>query len=299
MHQRYCRGRSKIHFSDCFIDSVSLFPTLIFPTAIHFFNKPRFQEVGHCLTSFAQASGETSFALTLDNTSQLCGLLGLLLNIVINALSPPLTCHCFLLDLVRRATETAALLFDFLISKSTNAASIKRAQSLQHVTLTISAILSSEIPCVDAVASLPLRLLRYRLEQGPRDGWDDLDLDLAKVFDTTRTATPSRLDLDGIVDILRAETWGDAGARLRVPSTTVRAYCRTTYQYSQGPCLVVSTPRSHPNRARYYSISPRGELDRSIGNFASPTTLAPRGATTWLHILAYGITGTHAKHYFP
>jgi hypothetical protein len=145
-------------------------------------------------------------------------LLGFLFNVVSEALYYPLLCQCFVPDLARRTSETAAPLVDFLLSHNTSgAASKKQARYLLPVVIAIATILSSTSSLQGPVGILPHRLLRQRLDQGPREGWDNVDQLLAKLFEFTTLASPLKVDVISTIDILRLETWGNAGLQLRVP----------------------------------------------------------------------------------
>ena len=64
--------------------------------------------------------------------------------------------------------------------------------------------------------NLPYRLLRYRLEEGPKVGWQPLDLAFRKMFEKPLVILPAKADILAILDTLRTENWGDEGDDLRV-----------------------------------------------------------------------------------
>lgn len=73
----------------------------------------------------------------------------------------------------------------------------------------IFTILTSENPFKDALRHLPVRLLRYRIKQGPRGGWEGLDHNLAQLFDSTQAATPLSTDIFIVSQVLQSENGGE------------------------------------------------------------------------------------------
>ena len=159
------------------------------------------------------ASGILS-AVPVEDVSQLSALLVLVLNILVNSVC---SSECFVLDLARRATEVTASVFDFLMSEAIPVAgSAKRARSWSQVVTAIFTILTCENPFKDAVRHLPVRLLRYRIKQGPRSGWEGLDHNLAQLFDSTQAATPLSTDIYIVSQVLQSESGGEEGKELQV-----------------------------------------------------------------------------------
>jgi hypothetical protein len=85
----------------------------------------------------------------------------------------------------------------------------------QIVTAAIS-LSSTPVYLAGASNNLPCRLLRYRLEEGPKPGWERVDLTLHTIFDMSGVISPSKADIFAILNTLRTENWGDEGEELWV-----------------------------------------------------------------------------------
>ena len=69
-----------------------------------------------------------------------------------------------------------------------------------------------------SLGNLIYRLLLLRLQEGPRIGWETVDDALRQTFTASVPLhiLPLGQNIVAALDILRTETWGDAGNDLRV-----------------------------------------------------------------------------------
>jgi serine/threonine-protein kinase ATR len=119
-------------------------------------------------------------------------------------------------DIIRRTTEAARSIFDYCLSPCCSTTSIKRARSLSRIVTATASLLSFSTGFESALGNLIYRLVLYRLQQGPRVGWESVDIALRHIFDAPLDVLPLGQNVVPALDILRTENWGDAGKDLRV-----------------------------------------------------------------------------------
>jgi hypothetical protein len=118
--------------------------------------------------------------------------------------------------LTRQIAETVSKAFAFCSSASCIASAEKRASALVKLA-TLPPLLSSLSPNFSHyIPDLAFRLLRHRLSEGSPTGWDCIDSEMQKIFQSPHFIPPSKADLMEILSLLSSETWGEIGHDLRV-----------------------------------------------------------------------------------
>lgn len=131
---------------------------------------------------------------------------------------PAIVSQWFLQDCIRRINEAARKVFEFCLSPTLSLGNVTRAKALVRVLTCLSFYVSVPHPMDHrtALSDLPHQLLRRRLMEGPKEGWEHVDAFLPSSFESPMFKPPSRADFVEILGLLRAEQWGDGGADLRV-----------------------------------------------------------------------------------
>lgn len=169
------------------------------------------------LTTFKVPSDDVlPYSLTVETMSQFPVFLATVLEVLAHAVCPPVLSQWFLIDTARRISEATRFLFDFTLSPACSTTSVNRAHSL--LKLVSAATLLNSLPSSlgGGLSDLVLRLVRYRLVQGPKAGWDEIDPVFAKILESSNIPSPSYTALDELLSLLQAEQWGEAGKDLRV-----------------------------------------------------------------------------------
>jgi len=156
------------------------------------------------------------YCIPIETSSHIPLFLSLLLDLLCNAVSPPLRCQWFLVDVILRMMEMISSVVDFCLSPCCNMSSIKRSRSLTQLVTSATSLLSLSLGFEGATENLLCRLLRYRLQEGPHSDWKSLDLALPLAFERSLVYPPNKAVVVLILDELRKDTWGDVGKELRV-----------------------------------------------------------------------------------
>jgi hypothetical protein len=152
----------------------------------------------------------------IEGPSQVPLFLCLLQDILCNAVCPSLPCQCFLTDVILTMTEMVSSVLDYCFSPSCCTTPIRRLKSLTQLVTSAASLLSLSVGFEIAMDNLHCQLLRYRLNEGPNPSWDGLDLVLHQAFCKPFVRPPVKAVITLAMDVLRNETWGDAGKGLRV-----------------------------------------------------------------------------------
>lgn len=166
--------------------------------------------------NYLQNSDDSPYKLVLSTASHIPLLLSLILCTLSNTLCPPMLSQWFLTDIIRRTTETVRSTFDYCLTPPCSTTSVKRARSLSRVVASAAALTSLSIGLEGALTDKVYRLLLYRLQEGPRTGWENVDNALRDAFDAKLGVIHPRQNILVALDVLRTETWGDEGKELRV-----------------------------------------------------------------------------------
>jgi hypothetical protein len=142
--------------------------------------------------------------------------LSIVLDILSRTVCPAVPSQWFLTDIIRRTTEAARSIIDYYLSPSCSTTSIRRARSLSRIATSTASLLSLSTGFENALGNLIYRLVLYRLQQGPKVGWENVDIALGQIFDASPDPLPLYQNIVPALDILRTENWGDAGKNLRV-----------------------------------------------------------------------------------
>jgi glutamate/tyrosine decarboxylase-like PLP-dependent enzyme len=71
-----------------------------------------------------------------------------------------------------------------------------------------------------AICSTTMHILCFRLKNGPKSAWEDLDTSLLELLDCRGVQPVSIQMVSGILEILVKEDWGPEGEQLRVSLTS-------------------------------------------------------------------------------
>jgi len=142
--------------------------------------------------------------------------LSLVLDVLVNVVCPPVLAQWFLTDLVRRITEIALGIFNYCLSPSCPTTAAKRSRSLGQVIALVTPLLSLSGDFETALANLPYRLLRYRLEEGPKADRTTVDLILSKTLESPLRFPPAKANVTDTLEALRKQIWGITGKELYV-----------------------------------------------------------------------------------
>ncbi|KAJ6486408.1 hypothetical protein C8R47DRAFT_1216527 [Mycena vitilis] len=209
---------------DIVTDLMSRSSTLVFPVAITLFTKTPVQDAT-AQDPFAQEIEDKSYSLTLESIEDLPTFLSTTVAILVHSICPPLLSQWFLADLSRQITETVSKAFAYCLSSSCVASGEKRATALMKLAV-LPLSLSSLFPNFTRYTpDLLFRLLRHRLLEGPNTGWEVIDFELQKTFQSPQFAPPSRADLMEIASVLSIEAWADFGKDSR---SLVYCYLRSS-----------------------------------------------------------------------
>lgn len=130
----------------------------------------------------------------------------------------------FLTDIIRRATEVVRSTFDYCLSPSCSTTSVKRARSLSRVVVSASSLIFLSTGFKGALGNMIYRLLLYRLQEGPRTGWENVDNALRNVFEAKLSIMAPKQNILAALDVLRTENWGEEGKGLRVGNSSCLVY---------------------------------------------------------------------------
>jgi hypothetical protein len=102
------------------------------------------------------------------------------------------------------------------MSPACSTASAKRARSLSRVVLSAASLISLSTGLEGALSDMIYRLLLYRLQEGPRTGWGNVDNALRDIYEAKLSIIHPRQSILIALDVLRTENWGEEGKDLRV-----------------------------------------------------------------------------------
>lgn len=139
--------------------------------------------------------------MVIERASHLPLFLNLLQDIMAKALRAPLLVDWVLQDLIHRLDYLSGATFEYYLSPSCHLPASVRAGAL----VTLVGLTSSPVnDCLD----YKYRLLRYRLLNAQRAGWNVLDTFLVESFQQPYYRCPSKQEVLDIMDLLKAEGIG-------------------------------------------------------------------------------------------
>ncbi|KAJ6560264.1 hypothetical protein B0H19DRAFT_1146990 [Mycena capillaripes] len=271
----------RVILAECFdivTDLMSRSSTLVFPVAITLFTKTPVQDAT-VQEPFTLDLEDKSFTLTLESIGDLPTFLSTTLDILVRSVCPPVLSQWFLTDLIRQMTETVSKAFAYCLSTSCVASSEKRASALMKLA-TLPLLLSPLSPnFAHYIPDLLFRLLRHRLLEGPTTGWDVIDVEMRKMFQSPLFVPPAKADLMEITSILSTEAWGENGNDLR--SLVVSYLC------SSLPRCEVDVIRQTRQVLAAAALDKEGtrllrELDEKLVKQTSPIEIEPGSAAVAL-----------------
>ncbi|KAH7931163.1 hypothetical protein BV22DRAFT_1052917 [Leucogyrophana mollusca] len=159
----------------------------------------------------------------------------IIVDLLSKTLYPALLPQWFMVDLMRRITEITRLTFDYCLTCPTSPS--MRSRSLARVIDATSTIMIQRngFGCEGALEGLQCHLLLRRLEEGPKLGCDVADSALKKVLIDAPYGFPAAAAFGlPVLNILRRESWGDAGQNLRL---VAKAFVRLCVPHSDPATL--------------------------------------------------------------
>jgi hypothetical protein len=93
---------------------------------------------------------------------------------------------------------------------------------LGQIVALVSPLLSLSNGFEVALANMPYRLLRHRLEEGPTAGWSAADVILSKALELPLRFPPAKTNFTLTLEALRKQHWGAAGKDLFVCASVFR-----------------------------------------------------------------------------
>lgn len=165
---------------------------------------------------YMQNPDDSPYRIVLPTTSHVPLFLSVILVIASKTLCSSILSQWFFVDTIRRTTEALRSTFDYCLSSSCSTTSIKRARSLSRLIKSAASLISQPIGVESALSDMIYCLMLCRLQEGPRPGWENVDIALCNVFEAKLNITHTRRSILVALDILRTENWGDEGRDLRV-----------------------------------------------------------------------------------
>ncbi|OCH94317.1 hypothetical protein OBBRIDRAFT_823598 [Obba rivulosa] len=191
-----------------------------FPLHIRVFGRPR---VGSKVLPTTEIEKEA--LVTVHDPSRSPGVLTLFFEICCRAaIRSSAAVRWHLSDLIIRTVHLYRHISNHLLSPACATTPLRRARALKRL-WTVALTTLRLFPGFQSDLVLTLNsVISYRLELGPSSGWDDFDLFVKGIIDTTAveafSASTMGCDIQDFLEILCTEEWGASGEGLRALGTS-------------------------------------------------------------------------------